>query len=323
MKITVQLVIDAQDGTPPTVEHVTAIARDDLAMSTAGLALAEAHEVLSGVQHHLVAAQVQAAVDAERNCAQCGRARARKDTRTIVLRTLFGTLRLDSPRLKACPCSPSTNTAAAATFSPVAAALPERTSPELLLWEAKYAALTSYGAAATLLAEAFPLGRPLHATTIRQQVERTATRLEDELGEERFSFIDTCPRDLETMPRPDLPLVVATRSPPRPLVPPPSRRLPRRRRNRRVAPRPIDPCEPVPPCQQHLLGGIVEHHGHRATAHPQDVLTETHPVGQLHRRHAELDMRRVVYQPLTVDKPLTALRSARHTLTLSTTDCRA
>ncbi|MDF5757338.1 hypothetical protein [Spongiactinospora sp. TRM90649] len=208
MKITVQLVIDAQDGTLPTIEHVTAIARDDLTMATAGLALSEAHEVLSGIQHHLVAAHVQKAVDTARHCEQCGRARARKDTRTIVLRTLFGTLRLDSPRLKACLCAPS-NTTAAATFSPVAAALPERTTPELLLWEAKYAALTSYGTAATLLAEAFPLGRPLHATTIRQQVERTATRLEDELGEERFSFIDTCPADLEAMPRPDLPLVVA------------------------------------------------------------------------------------------------------------------
>jgi hypothetical protein len=31
----------------------------------------------------------------------------------------------------------------------------------------------------------------------------------DELGEERFSFIDTCPRDWEEMPRPGLPLVVA------------------------------------------------------------------------------------------------------------------
>ncbi|MEV4373723.1 hypothetical protein AB0J71_42160 [Nonomuraea sp. NPDC049637] len=160
---------------------------------------------MSGLQHHLLTAQAQAAVDAEQNCAHCGRARARKDTRQIVLRTLFGTLRLDSPRMKTCPCTPSE----AATFRPIAAALPERTAPELLLWEAKYAALTSYGTAATLLAEAFPLGRPLHATTIRQQVERTATRLENELGDERFSFIDTCPRDLETMPRPNLPLVVA------------------------------------------------------------------------------------------------------------------
>ena len=187
MKITVQIVIDAQDGTPPATEQVAVVARDDLTMASAGLALAEAHEVLSGIQHHLAAAQAAAAAVAGRPCGSCGRVRARKDTRHIVLRTLFGTLRLDSPRYKACPCAAG----GPATVSPVAAMLPERTTPELLLWEARYAALTSYGAAATLLSEAFPLGRTLHATAVRQRVERTATRLEDELGEERFSFIDT------------------------------------------------------------------------------------------------------------------------------------
>ena len=53
MKITVQIVIDAQDGTPSATEQVAVVARDDLTMASAGLALAEAHEVLSGIQHHL------------------------------------------------------------------------------------------------------------------------------------------------------------------------------------------------------------------------------------------------------------------------------
>jgi hypothetical protein len=205
VKITVQIVIDAQDGTPPTTEQVAAIARDDLTMASAGLTLAEAHEVLSGIQHHLVAAQAAAGAVAGRYCGSCGRARARKDTRHIVLRTLFGTLRLESPRFRACPCAADSP----ATVSPVAALLPERTTPELLLWEARYAALTSYAAAASLLSEAFPLGRTLQPTAVRQQVERTAMRLEDELGEERFSFIDTGPAEWEEMPRPGLPLVVA------------------------------------------------------------------------------------------------------------------
>ena len=163
--------------------------------------------MLSGIQqqHHLVAAQAAAGAVAGRHCGSCGRARARKDTRHIVLRTLFGTLRLESPRFRACPCA----LAGPATVSPVAALLPERTTPELLLWEARYAALTSYAAAASLLSEAFPLGRTLQPTAVRQQVERTATRLEDELGEERFSFIDTCLAEWEEMPRPGLPLVVA------------------------------------------------------------------------------------------------------------------
>jgi len=189
VKVTVQIVIDAQDGTPPAVEQVAAIARDDLTMASVGLALAEAHEVLSGIQHRLVTAQAAVAASAGRDCPGCSRTRGRKDTRHIVLRTLFGTLRLESPRYKGCPCGAD----GTGTVSPVAALLPERTTPELLLQEAKYAALTSYGAAATLLSESFPLGRELHATAVRQQVEHTAARLEDELGEERFSFIGTCP----------------------------------------------------------------------------------------------------------------------------------
>lgn len=72
MKVTVQIVIDAQDGTPPAVEQVAVIARDDLTMASAGLALAEAHEVLSEIQHHLVTAQAVGAASAGRDCASCG-----------------------------------------------------------------------------------------------------------------------------------------------------------------------------------------------------------------------------------------------------------
>lgn len=103
MKVTVQIVVDAQDGTPPAVEQVAVIARDDLTIASAGLALAEAHEVLSGIQHRLLTAQAATVTAAERDCASCGRPRGRKDTRHIVLRTMFGTLRLESPRYKAVP----------------------------------------------------------------------------------------------------------------------------------------------------------------------------------------------------------------------------
>jgi hypothetical protein len=205
VKISVQVVVDPEDGSAPVTQQVTTIARDGLSMAEAGLMLAEAHEILAGIQHHLVDAQARAAVQAQRSCPACGRTRSRKDTRHIVLRSLFGTLRLESPRFKACSCTDQV----AATFSPLAAALPGRTTPELLLWEAKYAAPTSYGTAANLLSETFPLGRRLQATAVRQRVERTAVRLEDELGEERFSFIETCPAQWESLPRPDLPLVVA------------------------------------------------------------------------------------------------------------------
>jgi hypothetical protein len=53
-----------------------------------------------------------------------------------------------------------------------------------------------------------PWGRTLHPAVVRRQTQAVAARLEDELGEERFSFIDTCQADREELPRPDLPLTV-------------------------------------------------------------------------------------------------------------------
>jgi hypothetical protein len=120
------------------------------------------------------------------------------------MRTLFGTLRVDSPRWWHCGCLPQV----VRTFSPLAAILPERITPELSYLQARFAGLVSYGLSATMLGEILPLGRALHASTVRRAVQATAQRLEDELGEERFSFIDTCQRDREELPRPDLPLVV-------------------------------------------------------------------------------------------------------------------
>jgi hypothetical protein len=59
---------------------------------------------------------------------------AHTDTRTIVTRTLFSTLHMRSPRWHHCSCQPRTTR----TFSPLAAVLPERTTPELMYLESKF-----------------------------------------------------------------------------------------------------------------------------------------------------------------------------------------
>jgi hypothetical protein len=73
-----------------------------------------------------------------------------------VVRSLFGTLRLASPRWWHCGCQPQ----ARATFSPLAAVLPTRVTPELQYLEAKFAGLVSYGLTAQLLGEVLPLVVP-------------------------------------------------------------------------------------------------------------------------------------------------------------------
>jgi hypothetical protein len=65
----------------------------------------------------------------------------------IVFRTPFGKLRLESPRLYRCQCESDERT----SFSPLAELLQERSSPELVYLETKFAALVSYGLTVALV----------------------------------------------------------------------------------------------------------------------------------------------------------------------------
>lgn len=132
MKVRVQVVIEAddEDDEPaPVVIEVTQIDRDMLSIDTLGLQLAEAKDLLRRVQDVLIDEQVRTCLAQQVTCPDCGRSRAHKDVHAIVVRTLFGTVHLRSPRWKQCPCQPRPTR----TFSPLAAVLPERTTPERLL----------------------------------------------------------------------------------------------------------------------------------------------------------------------------------------------
>ena len=109
-----------------------------------------------------------------------------------------------SPRLYHCQCESDGRT----SFSPLAELLQERSSPELVYLETKFAALVSYGLTVELLKEVLPIGQELSTTAIRQRISRTAQRLEDELGEEQHMFIGGCQRDWDQLPDPAAPLIV-------------------------------------------------------------------------------------------------------------------
>ncbi|MGH3430667.1 MAG: hypothetical protein ACRDQZ_24400, partial [Mycobacteriales bacterium] len=109
-------------GGATVVREVFAVDRDALAADTLGLHLSEAQDLLAAVQDTMVAHQVSAALSAQVGCPDCGVPRRHKDSRPIVMRTLFGTLRVESPRWWHCGCLPQTNR----TFSPLGWILPER-----------------------------------------------------------------------------------------------------------------------------------------------------------------------------------------------------
>jgi hypothetical protein len=122
MKLSVQVIIHSDDDAEDSavVRKVFALDRDGLAPDTLGLRLAEAKDLLAAVQNTLVSHQVSTAIAAQVACPDCGQSRRHKDSRDIVMTTLFGRLRLASPRWWHCRCRPHDS----ATFSPLAALLP-------------------------------------------------------------------------------------------------------------------------------------------------------------------------------------------------------
>ena len=206
MNIKVQLVIEDGSEHDPLVQEVACFSRQTLTPETLGLTLAEAKTLLAQVQETMAGQQVADYLDHQHQCPACGRPCARKGQHTIVYRTLFGTLHLSSPRYYTCRCQD--HRLEHNSWSPLAVLLPERTAPELLYLEAKWASLMSYGLTIEHLAEVLPLDTTVNTTSLRRHVQQVAERLEGALGEEQWAFVEGCQRDWDALPRPDGPLTV-------------------------------------------------------------------------------------------------------------------
>ncbi len=178
------------------LEEVARFERGELQAGNLGLSLAEAKSLLATVQRTMVAQQISAWGQKRACCEACAKALRQKGLNKIVLRTVFGKLKVDSPRLFYCSCQGR----ARASFSPLAELLPERTAPELRYLQTKWASLMSYGMTVDLLKDVLPVSDELSAKAIRSDVERAAQRLESELGDERDAFIEGTPADWQDLP---------------------------------------------------------------------------------------------------------------------------
>ncbi len=204
MKLRVQLITVSNDS-QEQIHEVADFERDEeLQPETVGLTLAEGQAILKRAQEIVVEQQVNGFLARHRDCPECGKPRSTKGHHEIPLRTVFGNVALKSPRLRHDACQPH----AQKTFSPLAAVLTERTSPELLYLETMFASLIPYGATAKLLREVLPVDEKLNGVTIRNHLFAVAERTEEALGDEQFSFIEGCPRDWERLPTPDGPITV-------------------------------------------------------------------------------------------------------------------
>ena len=84
-----------------------------------------------------------------------------------------------------------------------------QTSPEMLYLETKWASLIPFARATDLLKEVLPVGDLVNAETVRNHLQLTAERIEQELGEERqLNRFEGSEQEWERQPLPDGPITV-------------------------------------------------------------------------------------------------------------------
>lgn len=203
MRLQVQVVIVADDGTRHQ-QIVAEIERTETTLETLGLTLAEGKQMLQTVQAVMVGQQVADELTEQRRCPECGKQRRLKEQATAPFHTLFGVIEVPNPRWEQCGCQPQPTK----TLRPLGQLLPERTSPELLYLETKWAALVSYEMTNRLLHEVLPLDRKHNPVTVRNHLFQVAQRLEEQLGDEQLMFIEGCQAQYDQLPIPDGPLSV-------------------------------------------------------------------------------------------------------------------
>jgi len=199
MRVKLQLVLCSDESHEETITDVITLNKNSQRIEHLGLTLAEAKQLLSTLQRHLLQHQVDTFLDQCSTCANCGALRKVKAHASRSFRTLFGTYKLYSPRLEHCDCVRRKT----ASFRPLSALLTESVAPELLYMEAKWSSLVFYGMSLEALTDFLPLEVTLDVKTVRYDTLKVAKRLEAELGDEQACFIEGSPSEWDLLPRPD------------------------------------------------------------------------------------------------------------------------
>jgi hypothetical protein len=176
LRFKLQLVVMA-DENQECVDDVVVLDKRCERLEHIGLSLAEAKTLLLELQRQVVSRQIAAFLTTRAACPSCGRPRGIKDHKTVVFRTLFGRLKLASPRLRRCPCQHDGQLSA----SPLVELLPEHTAPELLYLESKWSSLVSYGLTVNVLRDFLPIDARLNVASVRRHTLRVAQRCEIDL----------------------------------------------------------------------------------------------------------------------------------------------
>ena len=185
--------------------QVLTIERQELAMETLGINLTESKALLAGVQDFVVAQQSREDLEQRRACPDCRRRFTSKDSGSTSVSTVFGRVEVPNPRWNRCGCQ----TEGPQTFRPMRTWLNGQTSPEMLYLETKWASLIPFARATDLLKEVLPVGDLVNAESVRNHLQLTAERIEQELSEERqLNRFEGSEQEWERQPLPDGPITV-------------------------------------------------------------------------------------------------------------------
>ena len=204
MKFRISIACQTDEGEDEPRELMVLV-RDDLAMETLGLTLAESKDLLREVQNYVVERQAAAYLEQQRACAKCGRRHVSKGQGRRTVNTVFGPTTVPNPRWLRCPCTPSNQPR---TFRPMGQLLTGGSTPELIYMEAKWGSLIPYAQVAGLLKDVLPVSPRLHRETVRRHLHMTAGKLEQALGEERDRLFAGSEDDWAAQPLPDGPMTV-------------------------------------------------------------------------------------------------------------------
>jgi hypothetical protein len=177
--------------------------RQRLAMETLGLSLAEGKAILNGVQDFVASQQISEDLQRRRSCPNCGQRHHSQAAGTSTVETVFGPVAVPNPRWERCSCQRE----GPKTFRPNATWLKGRTSPERLYLETKWGSLIPDEKVADLLKEVLPVSTSTNHETVREHLQSIATRMEEELGDERQPD-PVKPEEDPTLPLPDGPMTV-------------------------------------------------------------------------------------------------------------------
>src|SRR5450830_782092 len=107
MRLIIEARLEGDQASSAATEAATIVAvveRQDRSVAGLGLTLAEGRALLAQVQSVLVSHQSAGWMADQLACYRCGSVLAHKDSRSIVMRTVFGKVEIPSPRLWTCSC---------------------------------------------------------------------------------------------------------------------------------------------------------------------------------------------------------------------------